>query len=100
MRNRPFNDVIAWQHAMHQLATAMTKSADADERSRGLFILGASSEPSEAVLPLSQLCRESPSARASEMLGCMYAFLGQFQQVHHADYVIVYICLCVCPRNA
>jgi hypothetical protein len=70
-----------WQHEVHKLATAMTKSADAEERSRGLFILGASSEPNEAVLPLSQLCRESPSARASEMLGCMYAFLGELPQV-------------------
>jgi len=69
------------KRAVHKLAAAMTKSEDPDERSRGLFIIGASSEPNEAVLPLSQLCRESPSARALEMLGCMYGFLGEFLQV-------------------
>jgi hypothetical protein len=69
------------QGVVRKLAAAMTESADADERSRGLFILGASAEPNEAILPLSQLCRESPSARASEMLACMYGFLGEFAQV-------------------
>ncbi len=73
--------IVGRQGALRKLAAAMTESADADERSRGLFILGASAEPNEAVLPLSQLCRESPSARASEMLGCMYGFLGEFAQV-------------------
>ncbi len=69
------------QDVVRKLAAAMTESADAGERSRGLFILGASAEPNEAVLPLAQLCRESPSARASEMLACMYGFLGEFSQV-------------------
>jgi hypothetical protein len=69
---------------MHKLAAAMAGSADAGERSRGLFILGASSEPREALPPLSRLCRESPSARASEMLGCMHGFLGEFLQVRAA----------------
>jgi hypothetical protein len=59
----------------------MAESTDAEERSRGLFIVGASSEPVDAARALSELCREAPTARALEMLGCMFGFMGEYSQV-------------------